>query len=663
MSQDNYYKRSRSDVNVPLSQMDLNQVHNVSNIPQLSSGLKKPSNRASARQSMIGAPRLNNPVPSLKRNSSIGVNEMVQQSAIRNGGRKSLATMSSSVSRPNNRTSSFGLASLSQSKDPRPLRDRNFQATIQQDIFEYLVNNNFETDMRHPLSLKSLKNPTQKDFVMMFNFLYKKVDPGYKFSKSIEHEVYYVLKSIKYPYLETINKSQISAVGGQNWPVFLGILHWLVKLISKIEAISSIEFLDDDLDDDFKEDVREDDPDQDKIFMKYILSAYRQYIKDTDDFSGVQAIMKAEYAKKSEDFVKNSEILAQENIGLKERYQTLRAEAEVIELAEKKTDALTSDLYKFENYIKSMENRRSKWTAIIQQIKNELESSEKNLAKCEEEKKIIQDQISAQGLTPNDIDRMNNERDRISKSIDAVNLRLGELSTVVHSKELEAQQAFEELSTAAKEYNFNIYTIASTSSDIDASQFVVKIDNLMSEEKLGLRPDALLDGQDIGTDFRGRLQKLKILINSRIHETQNQSIELQEELDSINETINEKAEQIESLENNLSRNKMEYDKMYDTMTQTINRYHAEIERLQGEIQDLQSNSKQSTLLLEQQVKTVEMEYQRYLSNIQQEREILHSKAQKMMDDVITFKLNIQNSLDDLEGKTIEEIEKHRNGEF
>jgi len=95
MSQENYYKRLRSDNNIPLSQLDLNQVHNVSNIPQISSGLKRNSNRVSARQSMIGAPRTNSMGPNVNRNSSTGISDMVQQRAVRNGRRKSLASLNS----------------------------------------------------------------------------------------------------------------------------------------------------------------------------------------------------------------------------------------------------------------------------------------------------------------------------------------------------------------------------------------------------------------------------------------------------------------------------------------------------------------------------------------------------------------------------------------
>lgn len=613
---------------------------------------------------MIGAPRTNNQnnvnnvlssAAGHKRTSAPGLSDMVQQSALRSVKRKSLAGVSS-IARPTNRQSSFGLGglALSQAKDPRPLRDKIYQQTIQQNIFDFLIANNFEIEMKHPLTTKTLRIPTQKDFVMIFQFLYKMVDPGYRFTKSIEHEVYYVLRNIKYPYLESINKSQISAVGGQNWPVFLGILLWLSELIMKMQKITALN----DSPDDY-EVVDNNELELEKIFVNYIIKSYNAFLNNVDDYSPFYGEMASQYEAYTQDIVAQTEEAQLENDQLKKSFQKLMVESESLLAVEKKFEALESDLFKFKAYIESMESRKLKWNAVIQQIKQEMDNSEAELARTEEEKNQIQRQISDQGLTPKDIDRMNNERDRVSKSIDAVNLRLDEISKIVHSKELEAQHSYEELTTTLKEYNFNIYTTASTSPEIDASHYIIKLDNLLSEERMGLRPDALLEGQDLKTTIRLNLQKLKNDINARIHQSQDESINLQERLDSISETINEKTDNIDSLEAKLSALKLDYEELYETMTKDATSFHTEIERLENELKQMQSNSKQNKLLLEQHTKTVDMQYKKLVSDVQQEREILHSKAQRMMDTVITLKLNIQGSLGDLENMVVDELEKQR----
>ena len=122
-------------------------------------------------------------------------------------------------------------------KDTRPLRDRNFQQAIQQEIIDYLLQNKFDIETNHPVSIKSLKQPTQKGFLIIFKWLYQRIDPGHKFNRSVESDIYQILKNLQYPYLESINKSQISAVGGSSWHKFLGMLHWLVRVNMKMDQI------------------------------------------------------------------------------------------------------------------------------------------------------------------------------------------------------------------------------------------------------------------------------------------------------------------------------------------------------------------------------------------------------------------------------------------
>ncbi len=61
-------------------------------------------------------------------------------------------------------------------RDPRPLKDRSYQARIGQELLDYLVQHNFEMEMKHMLSQNLIKSPTQKDFNYMFQWLYHRID-------------------------------------------------------------------------------------------------------------------------------------------------------------------------------------------------------------------------------------------------------------------------------------------------------------------------------------------------------------------------------------------------------------------------------------------------------------------------------------------------------
>ena len=86
------------------------------------------------------------------------------------------------------------------------------------------------------LASKSLTSPTQKEFNAMFKWLYNRIDPAYRFQKNIDAEIPPLLKQMRYPFEKSITKSQIAAVGGNNWHIFLGLLHWIMHLAMIMES-------------------------------------------------------------------------------------------------------------------------------------------------------------------------------------------------------------------------------------------------------------------------------------------------------------------------------------------------------------------------------------------------------------------------------------------
>ena len=123
-------------------------------------------------------------------------------------------------------------------RDPRPLRGRSYQARIRQELFHYLVQRNFAMEKKHTLSQNAMTAPTQKDFTCMFQWLYHRFDPNYRFLKTIDQEVPLLLKQLRYPFAENITKSQIAAAGGQNWSTVLGLLHWMMQVVQMMDGFA-----------------------------------------------------------------------------------------------------------------------------------------------------------------------------------------------------------------------------------------------------------------------------------------------------------------------------------------------------------------------------------------------------------------------------------------
>jgi kinetochore protein NDC80 len=126
----------------------------------------------------------------------------------------------------------------SQTKDLRPLKDPLFKKACQESIFLY-----FQHRPRAPqISQKTLISPTQHEFQMMFKFLVTEgIDEDYVFGrggKKFEEECIGVLKDLKYPGVDSLSRTAITAPGTpQGWPSLLAMLMWLVDL-SQVSSIT-----------------------------------------------------------------------------------------------------------------------------------------------------------------------------------------------------------------------------------------------------------------------------------------------------------------------------------------------------------------------------------------------------------------------------------------
>jgi kinetochore protein NDC80 len=521
-------------------------------------------------------------------------------------------------------------------RDPRPLRDKAYHANMLQKINEYLVANNFEIEMKHPLTPKTLKTPTQKDFVMLFQWMYRRMDPGYKFAKSIEHEVYFLLRLINYPYLESINKSQIAAVGGQNWPVFLGMLFWMVQLNQTLETYEWNN----------EQAEKSDETMLSQILDRYASRSYRAYLANEHDFSEYKTEVRKEISEFSES-IRSSIEEARGEIGqLQKRKDELEKEAEGYNALERKREALESDLVKFQAYIDAMESRKTKWNSVLEKITDELTKSQQELHEVETIGEALQSQIHEQGLSPQDIDNMNTERETLSKNLELIAGRHEELLKLNKEREVQAHRLHEALEASLQRYTTLLYrTGLSSTSDIDLN---ISILPPFTEENLGLRPEALLHNKELRNHIRPSIIQQRHVIGQRLHRTQDECIRLQEENDRINESLIDKREQVESLEAKLHMAKIAYDELYENMNSEAVASNAKIEKMERELQMIMSGPQQQLLRLTQRAKAIEIEYEEIEGTAMTAKASMNKEIDRMIHYLIEFKIHVQTSLEDYE---------------
>ncbi|KAI9737042.1 MAG: kinetochore-associated Ndc80 complex subunit ndc80 [Cirrosporium novae-zelandiae] len=570
-------------------------------------------------------------------------------------------------------------------KDPRPLRDRSFQTQIGQELLEYMTQNNFELEMKHQLGQNTLRSPTQKDFNYIFQWIYHRIDPSYRFQKNIDQEVPPILKQLRYPFEKSITKSQIAAVGGQNWHTFLGMLHWMMQLAQMLERYSVGEY-------DGACGEAGVDVSGDRIIFRFLSGAYRDWLQvgedDTDDDADklliphVQA-MAAEFEKSNQRYTEEVSALEAENKVLRDQIEEFEKSAPDIAKLDKHFKILEDDKRKFEEYNNSVEAKIEKYETRVKFLMEEIERTEAELAEAEKERADLQDSVDKQGITIQDIDRMNTERDRLQKGVASTAIRLEEVKKKVAEKELEANKKLEELERVVEKFNslgYQIGLIPSTAANAHEIDYELSLnvnegpnfsasqmgnsfqrpnspdeDRLLADATTGYNPAHLLN-IDIRGSVRNDLTKLKKEINDRRREASDADMQNYEFLDSINEAIDEKRAEVEALEHRVRAAEEEFEKTKEVTTTQKLASDTQIERMEKELAKMRATLTESVQLMEQREMNTNIEYEQLTLRANALREELHTEIERMLNDVIKFKVHIQKSLEDYEGFVVEEVE-------
>ncbi|KAI9792819.1 MAG: kinetochore-associated Ndc80 complex subunit ndc80 [Peltula sp. TS41687] len=584
-------------------------------------------------------------------------------------------------------------------RDPRPLKDRSYQALIGQQLLDYLSQNGFEMEMKHSLSANTVKSPTQKDFNFMFQWLYRRIDPSYRFLRNIDQEVPPILKQLRYPFEKNITKSQIAAVGGQNWSTFLGLLHWMMQLAVMLDRYDEGAY--DDACAEAGVDVSGD-----RIIFDFLANAYRDWLQVDDEGEDDDAEkslaphverMAANFNRANERYLEELAVLEAESKNLREQIEELEKSNASIAKLDNDFRILEADKGKFEAYNASVEAKADKYESRVKFLLEELEKAEVEVQEAEQEKTSLQESVDRQGIGVQDIDRMNSERERLQKGLESTSARLEEAKRKVAEKELEASNRLEELERAIENYNSLCYQIGLMPStapnakghdyelicvtndapppnflssqqqqqqlgngtpaqpQLSGSVHAPTADRLLADASTGYQPHQVLN-----LDVRGAVKTRLTALRKEISERRNQAYEADEKnhelLDHIKEALDDKRNEVETLGHKVRAAEEEFEKTKEVTTTAKVASDTQIEKMEKELAKMRANLSESVQLMEQREMNTNIEYEQLTLRANARREELHTEIERILNDVIKFKVHIQKSLEDYEGFVLEEVE-------
>ncbi|CAJ0908176.1 7916_t:CDS:10 [Entrophospora sp. SA101] len=438
-------------------------------------------------------------------------------------------------------------------KDPRPLRDKQYQAESIQVIILYLKKS------RYPGSIdeRKLQVPTVKDYHNIFRFLYKKLEN--KDIPKIE-EISTILKEIKYPHANDVSKSALQAVGNvHTWPALLG---------------------------------DGGEIDKDLIFFNYVIKAYGIYLSGGDDFSEAEQEIVAVYERNNSEIItKNTNLQNEINELEKELTELLQIE-DPLTAAKNENELLKSDLLKFHSYSSHLDDKIGKLKDNKIKLEEEYQKMVKDLEKLEEEKIEIQKKVDSQPISPDDCERMHKESEQITIQRNKIADGIKEMKKSVWNKQVEFDEKNIEIEKLIHYYNTNIQCLGSDGKKYQLSfnQDSNQIEQMISLDLRNVVRLKLLEVSKKISSERDKTQEKITQVNEEIYHLNDEAQDKERDLSMLEETINVLSQQYELAISTEQADMERYTKKLAIFTQLTSQLESENNSIVGEWKDKREQS-------------------------------------------------------------------------
>lgn len=334
-------------------------------------------------------------------------------------------------------------------RDTRPLHDKSFVQQCIRQLHEFL------TEQGYPgtLSAKTLQSPSTKEFVKVFEFVYRQLDLSFEMPNSkVEEEVPAILKALNYPFV--LSKSSMFSVGAPHtWPLALAALTWLIDQITITWYLSKQELLFSDFCED--EDNIEDGAEYNKLVQDYTVEAYSKFMQGEDTFDDLDELFLSKLKKL---YNVDEALLA----SMEEKYRILSEEVERLEkesqadhLMTKRVERVTlqADIKKLQSYRSSLESFKANQETRASELSDELETAGSHMESLKHEQNELQLLLQKQKFTPADVERINREKSELQQTSNGLRKSLEEAEQHKWNEEIALAKVKEKMELKEAEYH------------------------------------------------------------------------------------------------------------------------------------------------------------------------------------------------------------------
>ncbi|KDQ33536.1 hypothetical protein PLEOSDRAFT_1061192 [Pleurotus ostreatus PC15] len=527
------------------------------------------------------------------------------------------------------------------SKDPRPLRDRQYQSKMRQDILSYLQGDDFD------ISMGTLTNIQGKDYRAIFTYLLLTLDPCHPLNENARFEEQFVpaLKSLKYPYAHQIDNKWLAAPASMHsWPSLLGVLHWLVE-VCKVSGHPTLQFA---------ADVPEefDQPcDHLTLAFEYYTHSYLVWLDGSDEFPEAKQALEDRFAKKNERVQRDLEEQTNQLNELKMELHRLESSAAPVAKLQNENELLRGDSEKFQKILHQYEGRKKKLIDTIASEKAELALRDAHLQQLASDQTRLAEIVKTQNLSPEEVIRMNTEHETLSRNLEDLKQKIEETRRTVMSLEVNVTNR-----AAAAEEALDSYTNLLSKLELFPPLPVPLHDiDLTLEINTGASNHLqLLNGADIRKVIKPTLSTIAEMKRGERAEVESERIKVDNELDQLTVDCENVDQEIEELEKKVVGLNEQADDLREAAQQEALVSNAEAARLERELAHARTAALANGMGVKSRLQALQFDYREQIEKVARLKEETVRAIMKNSNDICMFKQEVSRLLGDLRKFTEED---------
>ncbi|XP_054467134.1 kinetochore protein NDC80 homolog isoform X2 [Anoplopoma fimbria] len=541
------------------------------------------------------------------------------------------------ASMPRNSTMS-GFGGTEKIKDTRPLHDKSFVQQCIRQLHEFL------TEQGYPgtLSAKTLQSPSTKEFVKVFEFVYRQLDPTFEMPNSkVEEEVPAILKALRYPFV--LSKSSMYSVGAPHtWPQALGALMWLIDQVKINWSLSKQELLFSDFCED--SDNIEEGAEYNKLLLDYTAEAYSKFMQGEDSFDDVDEF----FLNKLKKLYNVDETLL---ASMEEKYRILTDEVERLE-KDSQTDRLMTkrmervklqaDLKKLQSYRSNLESFKANLENRASELSDELETTGSHLESLKHEQNELQVRLQNQKFTPADVERINREKRELQQTINSLSKSLEDAEQHKWNEEIALAKVKEKTELKVTEY----HKLARK----------LKLIPLSAENACGhdfeIRPFECGPGSMVQHKMQIQmlLRKLVSDVEEENSRLANMKLSLEESSEQVNSNILDKSNDLKQLREQIRKLDERLDSDMQELAQEEQDWATEVDSVENHRTLLEKKVNYGYDESVQQLKTAQQQYHLVLQETNEERRTVANNLASVFTTAANHLSITEKCLEDLHGR-------------